>query len=141
MRASPSGCFDSHERIWEEPLYRNLFGYLREFGDAEVASLIAPRGLVVEYSEFPAVNGPPAVREWPPRRRGPGQTGHAAVRHGAWRNSSAFRRSSHGRPGRRLIRGRATTSRFRSARRRHWKNLPACSRSSGALRVSEKLAD
>ena len=57
-----SGCFDSHERIWEEPLYRNLFGYLREFGDAEAASLIAPRGLVVEYSEFPAVHGPPVVR-------------------------------------------------------------------------------
>jgi dienelactone hydrolase len=58
-----SGCFDPHRRIWEEPLYRNLFGYLREFGDAEVASLIAPRGLVVEYSEFPSVSGPPAVRE------------------------------------------------------------------------------
>ena len=57
-----SGCFDAHERIWEEPLYRNLFGYLREFGDAEVASLIAPRGLIVEYSEFPAVSGPPTVR-------------------------------------------------------------------------------
>jgi dienelactone hydrolase len=57
-----SGCFDPHEKIWEEPLYRNLFGYLREFGDAEVASLIAPRGLVVEHSEFPTVNGPPAVR-------------------------------------------------------------------------------
>jgi dienelactone hydrolase len=57
-----SGSFDPHERIWEEPLYRNLFGYLREFGDAEVASLISPRGLVVEYSPFPAVNGPPAVR-------------------------------------------------------------------------------
>jgi dienelactone hydrolase len=57
-----SGCFDAHERIWEEPLYRNLFGYLREFGDAEVASLIAPRSLIVEYSEFPAVNAPPVVR-------------------------------------------------------------------------------
>lgn len=58
-----SGCYDPHEKIWEEPLYRNLFGYLREFGDAEVASLIAPRGLVVEYSPFPAVSGPPVVRE------------------------------------------------------------------------------
>jgi len=57
------GCFDAHERIWEEPLYRNLFGFLREFGDAEVALLIAPRGLIVEYSEFPSVSGPPAVRQ------------------------------------------------------------------------------
>ena len=63
-----SGCFDPHETIWDEPLYRNLFGYLREFGDAEVASLIAPRGLVVEHSDFPAVTGPPAVQ--PPRRGG-----------------------------------------------------------------------
>lgn len=62
-----SGAFDPHKRIWEEPLYRNLFGFLREFGDAEVASLIAPRGLGIEHSEFPAVDGPPAVR---PNRRG-----------------------------------------------------------------------
>src|SRR5262249_27784376 len=54
-----SGVFDPHARIWEEPLYRNLFGFLREFGEAEVASLIAPRGLVVEYSEAPRVEGPP----------------------------------------------------------------------------------
>jgi dienelactone hydrolase len=58
-----SGSFDPHKRIWEEPLYRNLFGFLREVGEAEVASLIAPRGLVVEHSEFPAVSGPPAARD------------------------------------------------------------------------------
>jgi hypothetical protein len=62
-----SGAFDPHEKIWEEPLYRNLFGFLREFGEAEVASLIAPRGLIVEHSEFPADTGPPAIR---PGRRG-----------------------------------------------------------------------
>lgn len=58
-----SGCFGPHEAIWDEPLYRNLFGYLREFGDAEVASLIAPRVLIVEHSEFPKVAGPPAQRQ------------------------------------------------------------------------------
>lgn len=71
-----SGGFDPHERIWEEPLYRNLFGFLREFGDAEVASLIAPRGLVVEASEFPQVSGPPAVRQG---RRGGGAAGKLAT--------------------------------------------------------------
>ena len=40
-----SGYFDSRQRLWEEPIYRNVFGLLREFGDAEIASLIAPRGL------------------------------------------------------------------------------------------------
>src|SRR5262245_18690501 len=58
-----SGAFDPQERPWEEPLYRNLFGFKREFGAAEIASLISPRGLVVEYSAFPNVTGPPPVRE------------------------------------------------------------------------------
>jgi hypothetical protein len=62
-----SGYFDSRQRTWQEPLYRNVWGLLREFGDAEIATLIAPRGLVVEHSEVPAVSGPPPVQ--PGRRR------------------------------------------------------------------------
>ncbi|HEY5914107.1 MAG TPA: dienelactone hydrolase family protein [Verrucomicrobiae bacterium] len=58
-----SGYFDSRQALWREPIYRNLFGILREFGDAELASLIAPRALVVEYSPLPAISGPPAPRE------------------------------------------------------------------------------
>ena len=58
-----SGYFDSRQRLWEEPIYRNVFGLLREFGDAEIASLIAPRALIVEYSVEPKVEGPPAPRE------------------------------------------------------------------------------
>lgn len=54
-----SGYFKSRQRTWEEPLYRNVWGLLREFGDAEIASLIAPRGLVIEFSREPVVNGPP----------------------------------------------------------------------------------
>src|SRR5262249_44719570 len=61
----------SGPRPWEEPIYRNVWGLQREFGDAEIATLIAPRGLVVEYSEAPAVAGPPPVR--------PGRRGGAAV--------------------------------------------------------------
>lgn len=57
-----SGYFDVRQRTWEEPIYRNVWGLLREFGDAEIASLIAPRGLIVEYSEVPVVKGPPTVR-------------------------------------------------------------------------------
>ncbi|MBI4622031.1 MAG: dienelactone hydrolase family protein [Verrucomicrobia bacterium] len=55
-----SGYFDRREAIWAEPIYRNLFGLLREFGDAEIASLIVPRILFVEPSTFPNVGGPPA---------------------------------------------------------------------------------
>jgi dienelactone hydrolase len=62
-----SGYFNSRQRTWEEPIYRNVWGLLHEFGDAEIATLIAPRGLVVEHSATPAVNGPPPVR---PGRRG-----------------------------------------------------------------------
>jgi dienelactone hydrolase len=57
-----SGYFEARSRPWEEPLYRNVWGLLREFGDAEIATLIAPRPMVVEYSKIPSVNGPPAVR-------------------------------------------------------------------------------
>lgn len=57
-----SGYFDSRQGLAAEPIYRNLFGYLSEFGDAETASLIAPRRLVVEFSEPPRVSGPPAAR-------------------------------------------------------------------------------
>jgi dienelactone hydrolase len=58
-----SGYFDSRQHLWEEPIYRNVFSLLSEFGDAEIASLIAPRGLIVEQSEAPSVKGPPPVRQ------------------------------------------------------------------------------
>lgn len=64
-----SGYFDSRQNLWQEPIYRNVFGLLTEFGDAEIASLIAPRKLVVEFSEPPRVAGPPASR--------PGRSGAA----------------------------------------------------------------
>jgi dienelactone hydrolase len=56
-----SGYFRSRQQTWEEPLYRNVWGLLREFGDAEIATMIAPRGLVVEFSDEPKVDGPPVA--------------------------------------------------------------------------------
>ena len=53
-----SGYFKSRQGTWQEPIYRNVFGLLRRFGDAEIAALMAPRGLVVEYSAEPAVGNP-----------------------------------------------------------------------------------
>ena len=61
-----SGYFDSRQGIADEPIYRNIFGLLTEFGDAELASLVAPRPLVIEHSVVPTIDGPPAVRA--PRR-------------------------------------------------------------------------
>ncbi|RIH67015.1 hypothetical protein D1164_00855 [Mariniphaga sediminis] len=57
-----SGYFQEREQIWEEPIYRNVWGLLEEFGDAEIASLIAPRLLVIEACEGPQVDGPPAAK-------------------------------------------------------------------------------
>src|SRR5262249_37293118 len=58
-----SGYFDSRQQVFEEPIYRNVFGFLSEFGDAELASMIAPRSLIVEYSPVPRIDGPPQRRE------------------------------------------------------------------------------
>jgi len=68
-----SGYFDSRQNVWEEPIYRNVFGFLHEFGDAELASLIAPRMLIVEASVAPAITGPPAVREGAAASAAPGR--------------------------------------------------------------------
>jgi dienelactone hydrolase len=54
-----SGYFDNRDRVWSEPIYRNVFSLLREFGDAEIASLVAPRTLIIEHSEAPLIEGPP----------------------------------------------------------------------------------
>jgi len=53
-----SGYFGPREQLWDEPMYRNCFSLLREFGDAEIASLILPRVLIVEAAGAPDVPGP-----------------------------------------------------------------------------------
>lgn len=53
-----SGYFRPRTTLWDEPIYRNIWSLLTEFGDAEVASLIAPRTLVIEAAAPPAATGP-----------------------------------------------------------------------------------
>jgi dienelactone hydrolase len=53
-----SGYFGPRESIWQQPIDRNVFGLLEQFGDAEVASLIAPRVLLVESSPGPELTLP-----------------------------------------------------------------------------------
>jgi len=55
-----SGYFGPRERVWREPIYRNIWALLKNFGDAEIAALIAPRALVIEASPQPTIAGPPA---------------------------------------------------------------------------------
>ncbi len=49
-----SGYFDDRRNMWQEPIDRNVFGLLDQFGDAELASLVAPRRLIVEACKGPA---------------------------------------------------------------------------------------
>ena len=49
-----SGYFGPRQQVWSEPADRTVFGLLREFGDAEIASLVAPRLLVIESSTYPS---------------------------------------------------------------------------------------
>ncbi len=67
-----SGYFGPHPEPWNEPLYRNVFGWSLKFGDAELAALVECP-LLIERGLVPNFSGPPAVR--------PGRRGGAA--HGA----------------------------------------------------------
>ena len=56
------GYFQARENVWQEPIYRNLFGQLTRFGDAELATLIAPRPFIVEGGPAPEIDGPPDMQ-------------------------------------------------------------------------------
>lgn len=46
--AAVLGYFQPRETVWREPIDRSVWGLLEQFGDAELASLVAPRTLLVE---------------------------------------------------------------------------------------------
>jgi len=60
-----SGHFDSRNGIWQQPIDRNVQGLLDQFGDAELAAMIAPRSLTVEAAKGPAFTLPPGTRGAP----------------------------------------------------------------------------
>ena len=60
--ACVSGYFAPRENLWQEPIYRNVFALLDEFGDAELAAMVAPRALIVEACRAPELSGPPEPR-------------------------------------------------------------------------------
>ena len=51
--ACVSGYFSDRRSIWRQPIDRNVFGLLEQFGDAELASLVCPNRLVVEAARAP----------------------------------------------------------------------------------------
>ncbi len=66
-----SGYFDRREVVWQEPLERNVFGLLERFGDAELASLIAPRPLLIEAARGPEIVIPAGTGAAPAALRTP----------------------------------------------------------------------
>jgi dienelactone hydrolase len=56
-----SGYFDDRNAVWTQPVDRNVFGLLDQFGDAELASLVAPRPLIIEAAQGPEVVIPPGT--------------------------------------------------------------------------------
>ncbi len=67
-----SGYFGDRNDVWRQPVDRNVFGLLEQFGDAEVASLVVPRALIVEAAGGPAFVIPPGTGGAPGRLATPG---------------------------------------------------------------------
>ena len=74
-----SGYFQEREHVWREPIYRNIWGQLNELGDAEIASLVAPRPLVIEACAVPEVSGPPTPHDGRSGGAAPGRIATAEV--------------------------------------------------------------
>jgi cephalosporin-C deacetylase-like acetyl esterase len=55
-----SSYFGPREKLYDEPIYRNVWSLLREFGDAELLALILPRALVVEQADLKVAPAPAA---------------------------------------------------------------------------------
>ncbi|MEM1441985.1 MAG: hypothetical protein AAGF67_06555 [Verrucomicrobiota bacterium] len=80
--ACTSGYFGPREELWKEPAEHNVFGLLSTFGDAEIASLVEPHALVIEFGSYPdatfrTVEGEPErLEERPPKAGKPGRFQH-----------------------------------------------------------------
>jgi dienelactone hydrolase len=77
-----SGYFGNRNRIWEQPIDRNVFGLLEQFGDAELAAMIVPRRLAIEGKRapertFPSEGGAPARLAAPTFREAMAETDRA----------------------------------------------------------------
>jgi dienelactone hydrolase len=60
-----SGYFGNRNHIWEQPIDRNVFGLLEQFGDAELAAMVLPRTCIIEHTRgkeltLPSEGGAPA---------------------------------------------------------------------------------
>ncbi|MEX2304300.1 MAG: dienelactone hydrolase family protein [Bryobacterales bacterium] len=58
-----SGYFGPLDGLWRHPIYRNVWSLVEEFGQQGVASLIAPRALIIEAARTPQIEGPPPATD------------------------------------------------------------------------------
>ena len=88
------GYYQAREDIWQEPIYRNIWGLLTEFGDAELARLVAPRRLVIEACRAVESSGPPEARAGRRQAAAPGRIAEiplSSVQHEFARGKQVFR--------------------------------------------------
>ncbi|MGC1274340.1 MAG: dienelactone hydrolase family protein [Planctomycetaceae bacterium] len=77
-----SGYFDDRRTIWQQPIDRNVFGLLDQFGDAELAAMAGPGKVVIEAAKgpeltIPGEGGAPATLVSPPLDRVRSEAGRA----------------------------------------------------------------
>src|SRR4029453_18909773 len=52
-----SGYFDARDHVWSEPIYRNVWGLTKRFGDAEIARFAERTHVVIEHAAVPRIEG------------------------------------------------------------------------------------
>jgi hypothetical protein len=53
-----SGYFQPRAVLHTEPIYRNVWSLLEQFGDAEIVGLVVPRSVVIEAGKYPETEYP-----------------------------------------------------------------------------------
>jgi cephalosporin-C deacetylase-like acetyl esterase len=66
-----SGYWNDRNSLWQQPIERNVFGLLEQFGDAELATMVAPRKLIIEACDHPKYELPPGTGGAPARLETP----------------------------------------------------------------------
>ena len=135
--------FQPRENLpWQEPIYRNVWALLYEFGDAEVASLIAPRPLVIEAAAAPEVAGPPAVKAGRSGGAAPGKITTPKleeVRREFQRAAGSFQKLNQGAK-LTLIASKEGTGALARAVRRRWPRSSRGWASPNLVRVADEVA-
>lgn len=73
--------FAAREQLWDEPIDRNVWDRISNFGDAEIGSLVLPRQLVIEPNAAQAVH----PEYWPRLQTPPAKPGRAGTAPGQLR--------------------------------------------------------